>query len=156
VILISAWSRLTTDNLSSPKNYPHWDKVIAGLRAAGHEVHQLACSGEQGLGVKRSDNLTFPVLTTLLRECDTWISVDNFFPHMAWTLKEPGVVIFGLSDPLIFGHTENINLLKDRRYLRDKQFWLWSQCKADPSAFVGPEIVVAAAMSSIAARKRVS
>jgi hypothetical protein len=69
---------------------------------------------------------------------------------MAWTLGRPGVVIFGPSDPVIFGHEENVNLLKDRRFLRKQQFWLWSQIEphlaSNPDIFVSPEVVVAAVL----------
>lgn len=75
-------------------------------------------------------------------------------PHLAWSIGQPGVAIFGPSDPNIFGHVENINLLKDRRYLRERQFWLWSQYEPNPEAFVDPKVVIAAAQLSIIKRKR--
>ena len=51
-------------------------------------------------------------------------------------------MLFGQSDPLIFGHPENINLLKDRKYLREQQFWWWEQCEYKEDAFVRPEEVI--------------
>jgi hypothetical protein len=72
------------------------------------------------------------------------MSCDSFFQHFCWDLGKPGVVVFGQSDPNIFGHPENINLLKDRSYLRDKQFWIWEQAEYKEDAFVNPEVVLEA------------
>jgi len=154
LIPIFPWSRNTTEGAPSPKNYPHWDAVVTGLLGAGHQVLQVSCSGEPGLsGVERVNDLPFQKISALLNGCDTWIAVDNFLPHMAWTLSQPGVVIFGLSDPDVFGHPENINLLKGRHFLRTRQFGLWSQEKPNPEAFVSSEIVVRAAEQSIRQRR---
>lgn len=154
MILIFPWSRNTTAG-PSPKNYPYWDSVVSNLSKAGHSVLQLSCAGEKDVvGATRKNDLPLDKIAQLMRECETWLSCDNFAHHMAWTLGEPGVAIFGSSDPLIFGHPENINLLKSRKYLRDKQFWLWSQETADPDRFVGPEAVINAALLSIEKRKK--
>jgi ADP-heptose:LPS heptosyltransferase len=150
VILISPWSRVTTDGKPSPKNYPHWGAVVAGLAKAGHEVVQVSVAGEPSVpGVsRRVDGLPFDALSGLIRSCRTWLSVDNFFHHFAWSLKRPGVVLFGMSDPEIFGHPENLNLLQDRRYLRKWQFRHWSQEPPNPEAFVSPEDVLRAVVLS--------
>jgi ADP-heptose:LPS heptosyltransferase len=99
------------------------------------------------------DDLSFDGIAALMASCKTWISVDNFFHHMAWTINEPGVVIFGSSDPGIFGHQENVNLLKDRRFLREWQFRHWSQESMRPEIFVGPEAVMSAVQLSIQKRE---
>jgi ADP-heptose:LPS heptosyltransferase len=154
MILISPWSRNTQEGKPSPKNYPHWEVVVSALVKAGHKVLQVSCTGEADIpGARRVNDLPLEEIGKLMKACMTWICVDNFFHHMAWTLKQPGVVIFGSSDPEIFGHPENINLLKDRRYLRARQFGLWSQDTHDPDKFVPPEDVVSAATRSIRQRK---
>jgi hypothetical protein len=55
-----------------------------------------------------------------------------------------GVVIWGKSDPLLFGYPENVNLLKDRKYLRARQFYIWDDEPFDPEVFVEPAEVVKA------------
>lgn len=153
MILISAWSRGLVDGRQSPKNYPHWDAVAAALKP-NYPVVQLACKAEPDVaGAERVDDLPLQEIAVLIRKCDTWIAPDNFFPHFAWTLGEPGVAIFGQSDPEIFGHPENINLLQDRRHLRTWQFRHWIQVVHDPKTFVGPSVAVAAAMLSIQRRR---
>lgn len=152
MILIFPWAANTTEG-PSPKNYPYWDSVVAHLSKAGHSVFQVSRTGEKDVpGTTRKNDLSLDQIAKLMKECETWLSVDSFAHHMAWTLGEPGVVIFGSSDPLIFGHPENINLLKNRKYLRVQQFWLWSQENADPDRFIGPEAVISAAILSIEKR----
>lgn len=146
MILLSPWAKVTTDGKPSPKDYPYWEEVIRRLSSAGFEVHHVGVAGERDVpGVhRRSNNLKFREIERLLVESETWMSTDTYLPHLAWAVGKPGVAIFGQSDPVIFGHAENVNLLKHRKYLREKQFWLWSQCEPNPDAFVGPQEVVSA------------
>jgi hypothetical protein len=51
-------------------------------------------------------------------------------------------VIFSQSDPVIFGHPDNVNLLKDRKYLRELQFQTWMGVPYNEDAFVSPDEVV--------------
>lgn len=154
MILIFPWSRNTSEGKPSPKNFPYWGETVAGLAASGHEVLQLSCAQEAAVpGARRMDDLPLEKIAELIKSSETWLSVDNFAHHMAWTLKEPGIVIFGMSDPAIFGHPENINILKDARYLRARQFGLWSQEPENPAAFVGPQAVLEAVRLSIKRRR---
>lgn len=154
MILIFPWSRmLLPGGKPSPKNYPYWPEVVSALKSRW-ECIQVSSSREPGIGcAARIDDAKLPRIAKMLEDCSTWLSVDSFVPHMAWTLKQPGVVIFGPSDPKIFGHPENINLLKDPRYLRRWQFRHWSQVAPDPEAFLRPETVVASAILSISKRE---
>lgn len=156
MILIFPWARKTTDGKLSPKDYPYWKELVVLLHARKYETHQISLQGEADLScTKRSDGLKLKDIRDLLRSCDTWLSVDSFLPHMAWSIGEPGIAIFGLSDPWIFGHPENINLLKDRYNLRKRQFGLWSQEPVPPpNFFVSPEVVATAVDFSIKARKK--
>ncbi len=53
-------------------------------------------------------------------------------------------MLFGISDPIIFGHPENVNLLRDRKYLRPHQYDLYYVNEYCNEAFVTPEEVVKA------------
>lgn len=156
MILLFPRAAKTTDGQPSPKDYSHFEVVVKRLSELGFEVHQALKAGEATVpGCKGwYENFSLKYLMPLIQGCETWISVDSFAQHFAWTIKEPGVAIFGQSDPLIFGHPENINLLKDRKFLRDRQFGLWSQTKAFPEMWVGPEAVVNAVLLSVEQRKR--
>ena len=138
MIIIAPYAKKVPTGEENPKNYPYWPELIKMIQ---EPIIQIGVEGETQLVEDFRKNLTLGQLSELVKECRTWIGVDSFFQHLCWDLGKPGVVIFSQSDPLIFGHPENINLLKDRKYLRPQQFWLWSQCRYDIEAYVRPEEV---------------
>lgn len=145
MILLSPYAAIapgaTTEN---PKNYPYWHELIVLLKKGmpGETLIQVGVKGEPQLVQDFRENLSVQNLRDLLTECTTWISVDSFFQHLGWSEGKKGVVIFSRSDPLIFGHRENINLLKSREYLRPNQFLTWAQSSIIPESYVPPEVVL--------------
>lgn len=138
MIIISPYAQKLPTGQENPKNYPYWPELIAMIK---EPIIQIGVAGEKALVDDFRTNLPFVELTKLVNESRTWIAVDSFFQHFCWDLNKPGVVIFSQSDPNIFGHKENINLLKDRKYLRPNQFWLWTQTQYNIEAYVPPEDV---------------
>jgi ADP-heptose:LPS heptosyltransferase len=145
-IIISPYSRIFPGDKKeskNAKNYPYWKEVVALLKR-DFTIIQIGTDGEPR--IEDIDDfysgLSFNELKRLTRECDTWISVDNFFPHLANLEVKRGVVIFGKSDPNIFGYMQNVNLLKDRKYLRPLQFKDWFDEKHEEDVFVGPQEAV--------------
>ena len=145
-ILISPYSKLMRNGKENPKNYPYWPEVIRLLSERGHDIIQLKHAGENEIdGVKSIISYTsLKVSEISIDECDTFICVDNFLQHLAHYKKKKGVVLWGKSDPELFGYPENINLLKDRKHLRNRQFETWEAEEFDASVFVDPQIVVEA------------
>ena len=143
MIIIAPWARGMREAKPHPKNYPRWKEVIEML-GTDEPIVQIGIEGEEQLVPDFRKNRPMSELKDLVMECRTWCAVDSFFQHYAWDLGKYGVVLWGQSDPNIFGHPENTNLLKDRKYLREKQFWLWEQTNLIPESFVDPEIVVKA------------
>lgn len=135
-IIISPYAKKLRNGKTNPKNYPYWKELISMI---DEPIIQIGIDGEEQLTEDFRKNLSLPELKQLVLDCRTWISVDSFFQHFCWDLKKYGIVIFGQSDPIIFGHSENTNVLKDRKYLREQQFWLWEQCEYNINAFVKPE-----------------
>jgi ADP-heptose:LPS heptosyltransferase len=133
-IVISPFSKVI--GTRNAKNYPYWQELIDLLRNAGHYIIQINPGYEPELKVDEvKKNLNMRQLKELLDSCDTWISVDNFFQHFANYYKKKGFVIFGKSDPNIFGHKENVNILKDKKYLRNNQFDVWKNEKFESEVF---------------------
>jgi ADP-heptose:LPS heptosyltransferase len=129
----------------NPKNYNKWDKVVELLNSKNeYELIQIGIDGDHK--IKGINNFFFSKnmseLKDLLLSCYTWIDVDSFFQHMGYYYNKPGVVIFGVSDPNIFGYKKNINLLKDRKYLRKDQYMIWDNVEYNSEVFIDPEIVV--------------
>ena len=139
MIIISPYSKFMRNGAKHPKNYPYWEEV---LKHINEPIIQVGVEGETQLVSDFRKNLPLSELEKLVKECKTWLSCDSFMQHFCWDLGKPGIVVFGQSDPNIFGHPENINLLKDRKYLREKQFWIWEQAEFIEEAFVTPEVVI--------------
>jgi ADP-heptose:LPS heptosyltransferase len=141
-IVLFPWAKRLRDGKNNPKNYPWWPELVTQLQAVGHNLVQVGVDGEEQIVPDFRKSLTIAELTKLMRESDTWIGVDSFGQHLGWDLGIRGIAIFGQSDPNIFGHPENINLLKSRNYLREQQFWWWEQAEYRTEAFVEPDTVI--------------
>jgi ADP-heptose:LPS heptosyltransferase len=117
------------------------------LNNSGIKTVQIGASKDKPIAgiTDFRQNLKLSEIIQLIKEYDTWISVDSFLQHLNHNYeRKRGVVIFSQSNPDIFGYKENINLLKHKKYLREKQFWLWEQCEYNKDAFVTAEDVHAA------------
>lgn len=143
-ILISPYSKKLRNGNDNPKNYPYWEEVVQGLNTEGFSVVQLGLEGEKEIKGVTSFLVNLPLsqISSRVEHCHTWVSVDNFFQHLCSYQEKRGVVIFGQSDPLIFGYRSNINLLKSRGYLREKQFDIWESAQFRAEAFVRPDEVI--------------
>lgn len=139
MIIISPYSKALRNGKRNPKNYPHWKELISLLEG---DVVQVGIDGEEQLVPDFRKNLSLLELKALIRGCDYWISCDSMFQHLAWDVGKKGIVIWGPSDPNIFGHTQNINLIKSRSFLRENQFLWWEDEEYNPDIFVDPEVVI--------------
>jgi len=139
MIIIAPFAAKLKDNKLNPKNYPYWKELIAGI---DEPIIQVGVDGEEQLVENFQKNLPISELRKLIQTCRTWVSVDSFFQHLAWDESKPGIVLWGPSDPLIFGHPENINLLKDRQHLVPNQFLWWEATEHRNERFVKPEEVL--------------
>lgn len=139
MIIIAPYSQKLRTGKENPKNYPYWEELIAQIN---EPIIQVGVVGEKQLVPDFRTNLPISNLRKLLGECRTWIGVDSFFQHLAWDEKKPGIVLWGPSDPLIFGHPENVNLLKDRSHLVKNQFLWWEMTEHKKERFVEPHVVV--------------
>lgn len=128
----------------NPKNYPHWNKIVEYLKTKGYKVIQIGIEGEEqisGLVDEFYKNLPFKEIENLIIGSHFWMSVDNFLPHLVANLKPPkkGIVIFGTSDPRLFGYEFNINIIKSFENLRPNQFLYWFYDDYNPDVFPSPE-----------------
>ena len=139
MIIIHPYAKPLMNGKQNPKNYPHWKELIAQIK---EPIVQVGVEGEEQLVHEFYKNLPISELRKLIAQCDTWIGVDSFFQHLAWDCGKPGIVLWSVSDPLIFGHPENTNLLKSRDYLAKNQFLWWDFTEYNADAFVSPEEVL--------------
>jgi ADP-heptose:LPS heptosyltransferase len=153
-ILIAPFAAALRNGKPNAKNpsVQWWETVIAKLVEHGFEVTQIGGIGEARLAGVSQHFLNWPLLALVetIKNHDLWLSPDSFLPHLCWVHKlKSGIVIFSVSDPAIFGHDQNINLIKDRKYLREFQFQSWDEQPYNEDAFIAPEEVVDAVIKSI-------
>lgn len=139
MIVISPFSKKLISGKENPKNYPYWKELLAMI---DEPVIQVGIDGEEQLTTDFRQNLALSDLRQLIANCRIWISCDSFFQHLAWDQGKPGIVLWSVSDPLIYGHPENINLLKSRANLTENQFLWWEFVEHDKNKFVSPEEVI--------------
>jgi hypothetical protein len=118
-------------NFETPKSYPYWKEFL-------ELIHENEIKEIRGI-------LSENEIVELVNWCDVWITVDSFLPHLcAFKKLKRGIVIWGKSDPEKFGYNSNINLLKDKAYLRPDQFRWWKDISFNKDVFVAPHKVVKA------------
>lgn len=138
-ILIAPFARKLRNDKQNPKNFPYWSELITLLK--GNGITQIGMEGEPQLVENFKKNLPLLKIMDLVNSCDVWISVDSFLQHLAYHQGKRGIVIWSVSDPRIFGYPENLNILKDPKYLREKQFNIWEEQEYNPDAFVDAQTV---------------
>ncbi len=161
-VLISPFAQTLRNGKENPKNFPYWGELVHKLLDRGIDVIQIGNIKDSCINFgsimphdhigefQFKQNLKFKEIANLLKECDTWISVDSFLQHLNQCLvRKRGIVIFSQSDPRIFGYSTNNNLLKDKAHLRDKQFWLWEQTEYNKDAFVTVDVVYKAVLKEL-------
>jgi len=127
------------------KSYPYWHDLIPKISQLGYKLVQIGRAGEEPLP-NMSDywwSLPFNELERRVSNCRCWISVDNFLQHLCncMPMIVPGIVIFGLSDPKVFGYHYNKNILKSTSFLRPRQFEVWPNAQLDANAFDKADII---------------
>jgi ADP-heptose:LPS heptosyltransferase len=143
-ILISPWSRPRTDGKQNAKNYPYWNELAIMLDRDEYDVIQLIHGNEQQLlvnGITFKKDLTLPQIEKLVLSCDTFVCVDNFLHHLGHYVGVRGFVLYGVSDPSLFGYDTNINIYAGRKYFRQYQFQTWNEVEFNAEAFVNPNRV---------------
>ena len=139
MILIHPFAKPLIKGGTNPKNYPYWKELIGLIK---EPIVQIGVEGEEQLVPDFRKNLSIPELRQLIKDCRIWIGVDSFFQHLAWDEGKPGIVLWSVSDPLIFGHPENHNLLVSREHLAPNQFLWWDFTAFDENKFVKPSEVL--------------
>lgn len=139
MIIISPYSKKLLSGKRNPKDYPYWEQLLKEITVP---VVQVGIDGEQQLTEDFRKGLSVADLRALIKECDTWISCDSFFQHLGWDQGKRGIVLWSVSDPLIYGHPENVNLLKDRSFLSENQFLWWEHFDHKSERFVEPQVVI--------------
>jgi ADP-heptose:LPS heptosyltransferase len=120
-ILLSPYSH------NSAKNYPFFQGLIDILPC---RVMQLGRKNEHRFqNCDYGFDLKMYEIEALVKEIGNFISVDSFLPHLAHHVGVKGNVLFGPSNPRIFGYSTNNNIIMNEDKLRVDQFGLWRDYK---------------------------
>lgn len=145
IVVISPYSQKLTSGKHNPKNYPYWQEVIDGIKEK-HDCTIIQIGGKDEEKLKNIDVYEFGAplkkIEAMIKSCDFFLSVDNFLPHLAHHKKKKGIVVWGYSDPKIFGYSENINILKSRDHLRKWQFQTWNEIDFNDSIFPPSDVIL--------------
>lgn len=134
-ILIARGVRPLRNGKRSAKDYPYWDELITLLKDT-YEVQEIK-------------EMPLDELEVFLKSAASVICCDSFCQHFCWSIGKQAIVLWGKSDPEIFGHPEHINLLKSRANLRLDPFRWWEDVNYDASVFVSPGVIIKALEKSI-------
>ena len=142
-ILIHCEAQKLRNGKENPKNPGNdwWNTLIKLLQTDDHKIIQVGVPNDTHF-VDEFRTLQLKELKSLILECDLIICVDSFINHLTWRVGKKGIVLFGQSDPKIFGHKENINLYSDKKYFREFQFQTWEEAEYIKEAFVKPEEIL--------------
>jgi hypothetical protein len=142
-IIISPWAKPLRNGMENPKNYNAWPELVKLLMAEGFHIIQIGASGERLINAHETKfDLSPDQLEALIKNSYKVITIDSYIQHLCWYIDKPCICLWGKSDPLIFGHKENINLLKDRRNLRPDPFRWWEDVEYSEDVFVSSETIL--------------
>ena len=141
-IILAPYSAKMSTGKPNAKDYAYWEELVELLK--DHKLTQIGVEGEKQLTKTFIKNASLEKIKKLLAENDLFISIDSFLPHLAHLVGKKGIVLWSQSDPKIFGYKENINLLKDKKYLRANQFGNWEGVINQKDSFVEPDKVLQA------------
>ena len=86
------------------------------------ELKKILIKDEHEVEIITEDKgLTYKEIAKKIKICKTFITVDSFAGHLGNAVSKRGIVLFGGTDPKIFGHKNNINICSG--VYQDKQ-WL--------------------------------
>lgn len=144
-IVIAPYSAKLRSGNRNPKEFPHWSKLVELLNGDDYEVIQIGVMGEEPIPGVRGFlvDLPFDEIKNMINDAALWISCDSWLPHFCHAEKlKAGIVLFGPSDPRIFGHAQNTNLLRGRDFLRPHQYQTWEEWPYNPQSFIFAENVI--------------
>lgn len=142
-VVIAPYSRELRNGMPNPKNFPHFEKLTGYLRAKGLYIIQVGDVNDVPLSNVDEYRLgeAFEETEKLLADSLFFVCVDNFLHHMGYYIGRRGVVLWGQSDPNLFGYAYHLNILKSRNFLRPNQFDTWENATYNVNVFPTAEEV---------------
>lgn len=91
-----------------------WIELVRTINKMGLKVYQVGGAKDDKVEgcSKYFLGTDYRLSLALVERCQTWISIDTFLQHGGTAVGKPGVVLFGSTNPKIFGHDLNVNIYK--------------------------------------------
>lgn len=107
-IIIAPYSASPRKKYDSNK----WTELVKILNSKGTLVIQEGKEHEEYIkGCYYLSGLTTPgQLISLIKKCDLVITSDNFVMHSAYLVNKPAIVLWGPTDPKVYGYNTHIHL----------------------------------------------
>jgi len=141
--LIQPYAKPLRNGKENAKNYPYWEELVKLLQSEGYEITQLQSGDEKVIANLKLLRGSLSQIESALQYFDFFIAIDSFLPHMAHCHNKAGVVLWGKSDPAVFGYHENLNLHNGKSWMTRAQYWPWEDEPFEAEAFMKPAEVVA-------------
>lgn len=94
-----------------------WEKVVKDIQKTTYlKVYQVGGANDEKIEScdRHFLGIDYRLSIALLEKCETFVSVDTFLQHAGHAIGKKGVVLFGPTDPAIFGHESNLNIYLNR------------------------------------------
>jgi ADP-heptose:LPS heptosyltransferase len=93
----------------------HWEALVRSM--PDHTFLQIGLPNEAKVesAVDLRGKVSFREALALIKHADSFLGIDSSFAHATNAFNIPGVVLFGATNPEIWGHPNNINLYKRLR-----------------------------------------
>jgi hypothetical protein len=128
------------------KTYPFWNILIDNLKEAGYKVVQFKFKNEPSYNnVDEVITPSFPTIVELLKDPDSYlISNDSFIPHLlnVYLPTKKNFVLFGCTNPDIYGYSQNINILKSKSFLVENQFTVLKDLQPNKNMWIEPIFIL--------------
>jgi len=148
ILIVAPYPARIPNGKKNCKEYPWWNELTSLIKEkTDYVIYQFVSLEEKKLSHIDYYIDTFNKLweqEKLIKSCTCWISVDNYFHHFMNVIDsgKKGIVLWGKTDPLIYGYPGNVNMLKDRANLRKQKFSVLGIEDFDPKVFYRPTEVL--------------
>jgi ADP-heptose:LPS heptosyltransferase len=106
-----------TSRTSANQHWPteRWEQLVREM--PDHTFIQLGVTKEPGIAgtIDLRGKTTIREALALLKQARSFVGVVSSFSHATGAFDTPGVVLFGASTPVVWGHANNINIYKSLR-----------------------------------------
>lgn len=104
-----------------------WLNLIGGLEREGHDIIHVISTSELPIAQKSITWDKYSAVEAAINNSDTYISVDNYFPHYCYLHDKTGIVIFDKNEKE-YQYEQNCNMVNPDTERVIQNVSKWSNC----------------------------